>query len=244
MHDAKLSSLSKIEVGQTILVTPEQEVSGIGHVAGRERKGKFRGFARPKDLTGIVREVVAKDYVPDEWSGKVWTLTLSDKTKTEPRYGTTHVYVVEKPAVPDYHLVETESGDKHVLVTKGVARVQGWSGGDVHETTPNGHRVHIYPDGLIKVVNPDGTERDAVVTRIEPTDDELDERNAGKPDLRIATGTTKCGKCKGFGVVRKYGKDKGLSYKTANGADQATANGNSEICPACKGEALVSSKAA
>jgi hypothetical protein len=267
MHDAKLTSLSKIEVGQTILVTPEQEVSGIGHVAGRERKGKFRGFARPKDLTGIVREVVAKDYVPDEWSGKVWTLTLSDKTKTEPRYGTTHVYVVDESAVPDYHLVETESGDKHVLVTKGVARVQGWSGGDVHETTPDGIPVHIAPDGVITVVELDGTERPPKIKReiedhptlgkvkvthvpghgdlLEPlSDTEADKRNAGKPDLRIATGTTKCGKCKGFGVVRKYGKDKGLSYKTANGADQATANGNSEICPACKGEALVSSKAA
>jgi hypothetical protein len=261
MHDAKLTSLSKIEVGQTILVTRAGGVPATSPV----RPGKFRGPGRSS--RGSSARSSPRTTCPDEWSGKVWTLTLSDGTKTEPRYGTTHVYVVDESAVPDYHLVETESGDKHVLVTKGVARVQGWSGGDVHETTPDGIPVHIAPDGVITVVELDGTERPPKIKReiedhptlgkvkvthvpghgdlLEPlSDTEADKRNAGKPDLRIATGTTKCGKCKGFGVVRKYGKDKGLSYKTANGADQATANGNSEICPACKGEALVSSKAA
>jgi hypothetical protein len=79
MHDATLTSLSKIEVGQTVLVT---DVPGL------------RGFARPKDPDAIPLRVTAKTHVPAEWTGKVWTLTLSDGTETTGRYGTTHVYVV------------------------------------------------------------------------------------------------------------------------------------------------------
>jgi hypothetical protein len=240
MHDAKQTVLSRIEVGQLILVTPEREA--IGRVPGGIGREKAREFARPKDKTAEAKRVTDKAFEPDEWSGKVWTLTLDDGTRTERRYGTAHVYVVAESAVPEYHLVDTESGEKHVLVTKGVARVQGWSGGDVHETTPHGHRVHIYPDGLIKVVSPDGAERDAVITP--ETDDALDERNAGEPDVETATATQRCGQCKGYGVVRKRGNHAGQAYKTANGADAATANGNSTVCPVCNGATLVSSRVA
>lgn len=45
--------------------------------------------------------------------------------------------------------------------------------------------------------------------------------------------TRKCGQCKGFGVVRKYGASKGEKYKTLKGAEEATEKGNSMPCPAC-----------
>lgn len=57
-------------------------------------------------------------------------------------------------------------------------------------------------------------------------------------DTAVAQGSDDalCGQCKGYGVVRKYGKNAGHEYKTVNGADQATANGNSEVCPLCTGK--------
>jgi hypothetical protein len=44
--------------------------------------------------------------------------------------------------------------------------------------------------------------------------------------------TDRCSVCKGYGVVRKYGEFKGTHYKTAKGAAEATAKGNSMPCPA------------
>jgi hypothetical protein len=41
-----------------------------------------------------------------------------------------------------------------------------------------------------------------------------------------------CEACQDYGVVRKHGKDAGKAYKTANGAQAATANGNSTPCTA------------
>jgi hypothetical protein len=233
MHsDAKQSSLSKVEVGQTILVT---DVPGL------------RGFARPKDLDGLALSITGKTFVPDEWSGKQWTLTLSDGTETAPRYGTTHVYVVPAVAKPEpkpkkakaveLHDVDTESGTKRVRVEKdGTVRVLDWQGGDVFETTPHGRNVHISEDGVLTVVEDDGTERQAVITRDD--DAELDERNAGVPDPTVLN-TRKCDGCKGYQVVRKRGPQAGKPYKTLNGAQAAAGNGNAVTCPVCSGTGAV-----
>jgi hypothetical protein len=97
--------------------------------------------------------------------------------------------------------------------------------------TPKGHKVNVAADGTVRVVE---------VTPA--TDAEADARNAQPADPSIAM-SDRCGKCKGFGVVRKRGTHAGEAYRTSNGADQATANGNSVLCPACKGEALVSRSA-
>jgi hypothetical protein len=61
------------------------------------------------------------------------------------------------------------------------------------------------------------------------TDDEAAAINAGQ----------KCGPCKGYGLVRKRGEDKGKHYRTFNGAQQALGNGNAVDCPVCKGTGLV-----
>jgi hypothetical protein len=226
MHDAKLASLSKIEVGQTILVTANVQP---------------RGFGRPKDPTAIPLRVTAKTFTPDQWSGKVWTLTLNDDSTTEPRYGTTHVYVTEAQAPapqeqPEVE-VETESGAKRVRVEPdGTVRVVGWTGGQVVERTPHGKLVRIDKHGVVMVIETGGVLRQPVLTP--DTDAELDERNAGEPDPQVVN-SDRCGQCKGYGVVRKRGQSKGQAYRTANGADQATANGNSVVCPVCQGETLV-----
>jgi hypothetical protein len=251
MHDAKVTSLSKIEVGQLILVTPEEEQSGIGHVAGRERTGKFRGFGRPKDSTAVPLRVTAKDFVPDTWSGKVWTLTLADGTKTEGRYGTTHVYVTtskqytaeevaqrisDDPRIPGKARAvtikgpETEleldlavSGTKRVVVEKdGTMRVKAWEGGDVTERTPKGRLVHITPEG--------------VLTILEDFPEEDEETAAADA---VVLGSERCPQCKGFEVVRKRGSSAGKAYRTLGGSQAATANGNSEPCPKCAGTGLV-----
>jgi hypothetical protein len=266
MHDAKLTSLSKIEVGQTILVTPEQEVAGVGHVAGRERTGKFRMFGRPKDPTCVPLRVADKSFEPDSWSGKVWTLTLDDGSKTEPRYGTTHVYVSNAPAKPkgkrkgstiatdqgviiaetrhvepQVEVEVTRAGDwrRVTVAPDGTMRVADWKGGDYEGTTPHGKRVHITPDGVLTVIEDDGTERPGVLTSL---DEQLDEANAGEPDVAVAT-AERCGQCKGFGVVRRYGANKNHAYKTLNGAEQATVKGNSVKCPTCKGATLLLDRA-
>jgi hypothetical protein len=229
-ENAKQSSLSKVEVGMVIL-------------AGMETSGPV-SFARPKTVGAKPHVVAAKEFAPDDWSGKVWTLTLDDGRKTEPRYGTTHVYVVEdapkpkpKPRAVELHDVDTESGTKRVRVEKdGTVRVLDWQGGDVFETTPHGKRVHIAEDGVLTVVDDDGTERQAVVTRDDDAD--LDERNAGVPDPEVLN-TRKCDGCKGYQVVRKRGPQAGKPYKTLNGAQAAAGNGNAVTCPVCSGTGAV-----
>lgn len=260
MHDAKQSLLSRITVGDTILAVP-----GL-------QPGMF-GFGRPKDTTAKPCEVTAIDVVPDQWTGKVYTVLLADGRKSDGRYGTAHVYVTP-PAKPERkkagrktrkvedhptlgrvqvtHVpglgdllepvepqrkqpeveVDTESGPKRVVVEPdGTARVKGWKGGEVFETTPHGKRIRIATDGVITVLE-DGGERPA---RIEPEDDEP----MSEDEAQRVINSDRCGTCKGFGVVRKRGSNAGKNYRTLSGAEQATAGGNSAPCPACKGEGLL-----
>lgn len=219
MHDAKLSSLSKVEVGQTILVVANAQP---------------RGFGRPKDKTAIPLRVTDKSFVPDSWSGKQWTLTLNDGSTTEQRYGTTHVYVVEaapepqpeKPA-PQVEL-DLATGTRRVLVEPdGTMRVRDWTGGTVIETTRKGRVVRIDDQGVLTLI------------KDFPEDEQLDERNASLPVDQAAEDGERCLQCKGYGVVRKRGSQAGKAYRTLNGSQAATVNGNAAECPVCQGTGLV-----
>lgn len=161
--NAQQTLLSKIREGDWIL-------------AGMETSGPV-SYARPKTVGAKPHQVADVYFERDEWSGKVYTLTLDDGRKTEPRYGTAHVYLTEAPPT-------------HVEV----------DGVTVAETR------HIQLPAIT--------------------------------DEQVLAGE-RCPQCKGYGVVRKYGRNKGERYKTAKGADEATAKGNSELCPVCKGAALV-----
>lgn len=238
MHDAKASTLSKIEVGQLILVTPLADARGFVPGTTTEQTGQVRGFARPKDKTAEPKRVTDRTFTPDQWTGKVWTLTLDDGTKTEPRYGTAHVYVFDVPAwlpptdepkpnrtvTPEMDL-DLKSGTRRVIVDPdGTMHVKDWTGGTVVERTPKGRLVRIDADGELTLVHDF------------PEDEQLDEQLAGEPGEHAHD--DKCGQCKGFGVVRKRGSQAGKSYRTLNGATAATTNGNSTQCPVCKGTGL------
>lgn len=203
MHDnAKLSSLSKVEVGQTILVEANQQAPRL--------------FGRPKSKTAIPLRVKAKTFEPDQWSGKVWTLTLNDDTKTEPRYGTTHVYVVESA--------------RRVEPAPGGAKINGTlpAGAVGEHTTPKGTRVRITEDKRVQVL----------------TDEQANARNTAAPVDEDALNGARCDRCKGYGLVRKRGSRAGRHYKTLAGAQAALGNGNAEDCGGCKGTGLVAKRAA
>jgi len=152
------------------------------------------------------------------------------------------VYVVQsqpqkatgKPEV-EVELTRANDWRRVQVLPDGTMRIADWKGGDYEGTTPHGKRVHVTPDGVLTVIEDDGTERPGKLTSL---DEQLDEANAGEPDVATAT-ADRCGQCKGFGVVRKRGANAGHAYRTLNGAETATTNGNSEKCPACKGAALV-----
>lgn len=90
--NAQQTLLSKIEVGDWILT---------------DTSGDPAPFARPKNEDATAHRVADVYFERDEWSGKVYTLTLDDGRKTEPRYGTAHVYLTEAPeyqAEPPTHV--------------------------------------------------------------------------------------------------------------------------------------------
>lgn len=259
MHDAKQSSLSKIEVGDRILAVPGSA------------PGTF-GYGRPKDQTAQFQAVKAKSFVPDEWSGKQWTVTLTDgRTSEHPRYGTTHVYVAlaeADPYTPDADVqalaeaitadpripggatavkiptltrVETvadlgATGDQRLVtdLSSGVTVVRDWTGGDYRGTTKHGINVHITDNGTVLVIDDDGTERPPTVTR-DDRPRQLSDAEADAREIPEVPETDDCGNCKGFGVVRKYGSQAGKRYRTVAGSIAATEKGNSTPCPVCEG---------
>jgi hypothetical protein len=264
MHSATQSSLSKITQGQKILVVELAD-------------GRFE-YGRPKDPTAVFRSVTAIFTTRDTWSSKTYTVKVTGNRLNEGRYGTTHVYVpVEAEAeaeapepvevgVQEYEVekpgaeveFDSESGPKRVRVeSDGTIRVKDWSGGHVIERTPHGRVIRIAEDGVVTVIEADGTERPGIVetpkprrrvqltdegkveiVEDEPTDDELDEANAGDPDPGVIA-SEKCLQCKGYGVVRKRGSQAGKAYRTLNGSEAAKANGNAADCPVCDATGLV-----
>lgn len=217
MHDAKLTSLSKITQGQKILVVEPEGTTTFE-------------FGRPKDTKAVVRSVTKITHKPDDWTGKVYTVQITGGRRNEGRYGTTHVYVVEAKAQEFAPVVELDlavSGTKRVQVDPdGTKRVLDWKGGEVTERTPKGRLVHIAADGVLTILEDFPEEDDAPVVKPAETDDEIAEAD-------------RCHGCKGYGVVRKQGAKAGKPYRTLAGAEESTVKGNSEKCPVCMGATLL-----
>lgn len=133
MHNAKQSSLSKIQAGDTILAVPDGD--------------KAFGFGRPKDTTSVpcvVKQITAER---DQWSSKVYRVTLDDGRKSEGRYGTTHVYVAAIEARTDAEidaaLAEPATAEDQAVVESdrchqckgfGVVRKHGSQAGKAYRT--------------------------------------------------------------------------------------------------------------
>jgi len=217
MHDAKLTSLSKITQGQKILVVEQPNKTGFD-------------FGRPKDTQAVFRSVTKITHKPDDWTGKVYTVQITGGRRNEGRYGTTHVYVpaeAKQEFAPVVELDLAVSGTKRVRVDPdGTMHVDDWKGGDVTERTPNGRLVHITADGVLTILEDFPEEDDAPAQKPAESDDE------------VASGE-RCHQCKGYGVVRKTGPKAGKPYRTLVGAEESTVKGNSEKCPTCKGATLL-----
>jgi hypothetical protein len=222
MHAATQTLLNRIEQGQKILV-----VEGDA--------GTFE-FGRPKDPTAVIRSVTKIETVKDQWSGKVYTVQITGGRRNTGRYGTTHVYVPVEEALPptpptstvmELDLADPQESRRVIVKHDGTMWVHDWTGGTVIRTTPKGRVVRIDADGELTLVK----------DFPEESDEQLDEANAGEPGEHAHD--DRCGQCKGYGVVRKRGSQAGKAYRTLNGSQAATANGNAAECPVCLGTGLV-----
>lgn len=170
-------------------------------------------FARKSDPDAVVRSVTRIATVPGKFTSKTYRVQITGGRTNVGRGGTTHVYVPvdvhEEPAMRQH----SYKGVEFELP----ANLHGEALGRVLDEA----RALIDAQQAAEGADDDD----------EPATPELTDENAATAD--------RCGKCKGFGVVRKRGSQAGKPYRTANGAAAATANGNSETCPTCKGELLV-----
>jgi hypothetical protein len=134
---------------------------------------------------------------------------------------TGNIVAVESEPEPEPDLDTTDvvaPGKRVHKDADGTVRIEDWQGGDTELVTHTGRHVHITDDGVVTVAEP---EPEPI-----PTTARVESSSGGR-----------CGQCKGFGVVRKRGENKGGWYKTLKGAQEATEKGNSMPCPVCHGAA-------
>jgi hypothetical protein len=93
----------------------------------------------------------------------------------------------------------------------------------------------LYGKALGDALDEQRAEIDAKLGPEEEHEDEAPEPEPVPEPVPMPRPEGKCSVCKGFGVVRKRGANAGHWYKTQAGADEATAKGNSTLCPACQG---------
>lgn len=184
--------------------------------------------------------------VGESFTGLIMPVRLPEATEpantTEPktpawpgaeRIGTPIEYRVT--TTEDGHIVAAQAGKAGATVTRrpdGRVFIEGWDKGyDVFDT-PHGWRIRVTSDGQVVVIGVPPQHRDKVPAK-----------GADRPApkrVEVVDGVVKvvkCATCKGFGVVRKRGENAGGWYKTASGAADATAKGNSTPCPSCSASA-------
>lgn len=207
-------TLAQVKAGDYVRTTPTP------------RKGEPGLFLvdteNPRVSKGIARRVVQN--VSEKNVGRF--LVFHDATRTAPRNGTAMMWVYKlgadgKPLPePVYPKCPTCGTDEPGCRTKDGA----WA--------PN---MHAPRAELIRraAERPSQVSKGATktATSTHRTDAEMNAVLASSEPVGEV-----CGVCRGYGVVRKRGKHAGGPYKTANGADAATANGNSEVCPVCVGK--------
>jgi hypothetical protein len=84
-----------------------------------------------------------------------------------------------------------------------------------------------------------GTVADPARRALDVTDDAAPVDGLTDDDAAAILDGERCGRCKGFGLVRKAGRRAGEHYRSLAGAQAADGNGNAADCPDCHGLGLV-----
>lgn len=235
--------LSRVQVGDCLLT------SNVGNDGSEYPIISDRTSSQARKV-----ESIEKRRVPGQ-TGYEYVLTFQGGLKSEPRFGTSHWYKVPEPAkvgpkakvndtpkpkpMPEVIPQKPEPKPEPEPEAKPSLEDLAKKLPDGEHVTPKGRRV-VIEDGKVKVVEDTGAPSvsgKSEWTPPAPTPKKAPARTATQIAARFIT--KRCDKCKGYGVVRKYGANKGYRYKTENGAKEATRKGNSMECPECKGAGKV-----